>query len=124
VAWQGMDPRLEGHMIALTGGLNRWFLRHPFRGPVICFIIGWIVLGLSFIPGMGRLIYLTIPPFLIGLLLLAYALIRRATGITFVEDEDVEEELPPETPVDVDKQTRQQAVERWRRWEREDRHRQ
>ena len=72
------DPRLEGYRIPQTGWLNRWLLRHPIRGPVICFIIAGIILGLSFIPGIGRLVFLAIPPFLFGLFLLIYALLRRA----------------------------------------------
>ncbi|HEY33268.1 MAG TPA: hypothetical protein G4O10_09235 [Dehalococcoidia bacterium] len=123
MAWQGMDPRLERHMIPVTGGLNRWFLKHPFRGPVICFIIAGIFIGLSFIPDMGRLIYPAIFPFLIGLFLLIYALLRKALGITFVEDEDVEEEPSPETPSEADEQARQQALARWQRRARHDRHR-
>ena len=123
MAWQGMDPRLEGHMIPLVSGLNRWLSKHPFRGPVINFIIGGILIGLSFIPDMGRLVYLAIFPFLIGLLLLVYALLRRALGITFVEDEDLEEGPPPETPTEIDEQARQQALASWRQRARQDRHR-
>jgi hypothetical protein len=123
VAWQGMDPRLEGHMISWTGGFNRWLLRYPFRGPVINFIIVGIFIGLSFIPGMSKLVYWAILPFLIGLLLLAYALIRKALGITFAEDEELEEEPPPEIPVEVDEQARQRALASWRRRARQDRHR-
>jgi hypothetical protein len=118
-----MDPRFERHGVSQMGWLNRWLLRHPIRGPVICFIVAGIFICLSSIPEMGKLIYLAIPPFLIGLLLLVYALIRRALGITYVEDEDVEEEPPPETPIKVDEQARQQAVESWRRRVRQDRHR-
>ena len=123
MAWQGMDPRLEGHMITLMSGLNRWISKHPFRGPVINFIIGGILIGLSFIPDMGKLVYLAIFPFLIGIFLLAYALIRKALGIIFVEDEDTEGELPPETPIKVDEQARQQALASWRRRTRQDKHR-
>ena len=122
MAWQGMDPRLEGHMMPLMSGVNRWLSKHPFRGPVICFIIGGILIGLSFIPDMGRLVYPAIFPFLIGLFLLIYALLRKALGITFVEDEDMQEEPPPETPVEVDEQARQKAVASWRRRARQDRH--
>ena len=86
MAFHGMDPRLEGHMMSTTGGLNRWFSKHPFRGPVISFIIAGIFIGLSFIPGMNILVYWAIFPFVIATLLLIYALIRKALGITFVED--------------------------------------
>ena len=123
MAWQGMDPRLEGHMISLTGGLNRWLLKHPFRGPVICFIVAVIFIGLSFIPGMRRLIYLAIPSFMLGLLLLSYALIRRSADTTSIGDKELKEEPPSETSVTVDEQARQQAVEKWRRRARDDRHR-
>lgn len=123
MAWQGMDPRLEGHMMPVTGGLNRWFSKHPFRGPVISFSIAGIIIGLSFIPGMSKLVYWAIFPFVIATLLLIYALIRRALGITFVEDEDAEEETPSETPIKIDEHARQQAVEKWRRRARQDRHR-
>ena len=118
-----MDPRMEGYRVPQTAWLNRWLLRHPIRAPVIGFIIAGIFIGLSFIPGMGRLIFLSIPPFLLATFLLIYALIRRAAGITFIEDEDVEEEPPPETPIEVDEQARQQAVARWRRRARQDRYR-
>ncbi|HEY40965.1 MAG TPA: hypothetical protein G4O18_03800 [Dehalococcoidia bacterium] len=123
MAWQGMDPRLEGHMYSLTGGLNRWLLKHPFRGPVICFIIGGIFIGLSFIPNMERLAFVAVPLFLVGFFLLVYALIRRALGITFVEDEDVEDEPPSETPLEVDERARERALASWRRRARQDRHR-
>jgi len=123
VAWQGMDPRLEGHMIPLMNGLNRWLSKHPFRGPVICFIIGGILVGLSFMPDMGSLIYSAIFPFLIGFLLLIYALLRKAFGITFVEDEGMQEEPPPETYIEVDERARQQALASWRRRARQDKHR-
>jgi hypothetical protein len=123
MAWQGMDPRLEGHMIPLMSGMNRWLVKHPFRGPVIGFIIAGIFIGLSFIPGMDRLIFPAIFPLLIATLLLIYALIRRALGITFVEDEDIKEEPPPETPIEVDERARQKAVDSWRRRARQDRHR-
>jgi len=121
VAWQGMDPRLEGHMIALTGGFNRWFLRHPIRGPVICFIVTVIFIGLSFIPGMGRLIYLAIFPFLIGLFLLIYTLLRRASEPSSTINYDQMDE-PPEEYTEVDEWARQQAVEKWRRRARQDSH--
>jgi hypothetical protein len=117
-----MDPRLEGHMIALTGGLNRWFLRHPIRGPVICFIVTVIFIGLSFIPGMGRLIYLAIPLFLVGLFLLIYALLRRAFEPPSTINYDQMDE-PPEEYIEVDEQARQKAVASWRRRARQDRHR-
>ena len=125
MAWHlggSMDPRMEGHMVSQTGWLNRWLLKHPIRGPVICFIIGGIVLGLSFIPDMEGLAFLAIPLFLMGLFLLVYALILRALGITFVEEEDVEEEPPSKTPVEIDERAREQALARWRRRARQDRH--
>ena len=122
MAWHGMDPRLEGHMMPLMGGINRWLSKHPFRGPVIGFIIAGIFIGLSFIPGMERLIFPAIFPLLLAILLLIYALIRRVLGITFVEYEDVGEEPPPETPVEVDERARQQAIDSWRRRARQDRH--
>ncbi|UCB43060.1 MAG: hypothetical protein JSV77_11570 [Dehalococcoidales bacterium] len=121
-AGSSMDPRFERYRVSQTAWLNRWLLRHPVRGPVIGFVIGGIIIGLSFIPGMGKLAFLAIPPFLLATLLLIYALIRRLLGITFVEDEDFEEEPPPETYVEVDEQVRQQAVASWRQRARQDRH--
>jgi len=116
-----MDPRFEEHMVSQTGGLNRWVLRHPFRGPVICFIIGGIILGLSFIPSEGMLYVLAIPPFLLGLFLLVYALLRRAVVLSSAEDSDLFDELPEEY-TEVDEQARQQAITKWRRRARQDRH--
>ena len=123
MAWQGMDPRLEGHMMPLMSGFNRWLSKHPFRGPVINFVIGGILVGLSFIPDMGRLVYIAIFPLLIGFFLLIYALLRKALGITSVEAEDLEEELPPETPIKVDEHAREQALASWRRRAKQDTHR-
>ena len=122
MAWQGMDPRLEGHMMPLMSGFNRWLSKHPFRGPVINFVIGGILIGLSFIPDLGRLVYIAIFPLLIGFFLLIYALMRKALDITSVEDEDAEEELPPETYSDVDERAREQALASWRRRARQDTH--
>ena len=120
--WGSMDPRFERYRVPQMGWLNRWLLRHPIRGPVIGFAIAGIIVGLSCIPGMDKLIFLAIPPFLLATLLLIYALIRRALGITFIEDEDFEEEPPPETYIEVDEQVRQQAVASWRQRARQDRH--
>jgi len=118
-----MDPRLEGHMIPLMSGFNRWLSKHPFRGPVINFIIGGTLIGLSFIPDMGRLVYLAIFPLLIGFLLIIYALLRKALGIMSAEDTDLQEGPPPETPIEVDEHAREQALASWRRRARQDTHR-
>ena len=117
-----MDPRLEGHRVSQTGWLNRWLLRHPIRGPVICFIIAGIILGLSFIPGIGRLFFLAIPPFLFGLFLLIYALLRRAFEPYSAKSYDPTDE-PPDELTEVDEQARQQALKKWRQRARQDRHR-
>lgn len=116
------DPRLEGYRIPQTGWLNRWLLRHPIRGPVICFIIAGIILGLSFIPGIGRLVFLAIPPFLFGLFLLVYALLRRAFGPYSAKSYNAEDE-PPDEPIEVDERARQQAVKKWQQRARQDRQR-
>jgi hypothetical protein len=80
-------------------------------------------IGLSFIPGMDKLIYLAIFPFLIATLLLIYAPVREIVSTTFVENEDVWEEPPSETSIKVDEQARQWAVESWRWRAIQDRHR-
>ena len=115
MAWHGMDPRLEGRMVSWSGGLNRWLLKHPIRGPVIGFIIAGIFIGLSFIPSMGRLVFLAIPPFLFGLFLLVYALLRRIFEPFTTESYDQIDESPEEYEehVEVDEQARQQALDSW-----------
>lgn len=118
-----LEPRLEGHRIPQTGWLNRWLLRHPVRGPVICFIITGIILGLSFIPGANALAFFAIPTFLLGLFLLIYAVIRRTFEPYSASSYDASNE-PPEEPVEVDEQARQQAVKKWQQRARQDRHRQ
>jgi len=122
VSWGSMDPRFEEHRVPPMAWLNRWLLRHPIRGPVICFVIAGIICGLSFIHGMGRLIFLAIPPFLFGLFLLAYAFLQRVINIASTENPDLVDE-PPDELLEVDEQARQQAVARWRRRARQDRRR-
>ena len=120
--WGSMDPRFDRYREPQTGWLNRWLLRHPIRGPVIFFVIGGAMIVLAFIIDKKELGLFSLFPFLLGLFLLIYALIRRAAGITYVEDDDLEEEPPQETPIEVDEQTRQQALASWRRRARQDRH--
>jgi len=115
-----LEPRLEGHRIPQTGWLNRWLLIHPIRGPVICFIITGIILGLSFIPGASGLVFLSIPTFLLGLFLLIYALLRRTFGPSSQKSYDPTDE-PQDELIEVDEQARQQAVKKWQQRARQDR---
>ena len=114
MSWSSIDPRMEEHEVAQTGWLNRWLLKHPIRGPVICFIIAGIFIGLSFIPGMGTLVFLAIIPFLTGLFLLIRALLHRAFGPYSTRNHEPMDE-PSEEYMEVDEQARQRAVEKWRR---------
>ncbi len=115
-----LEPRLEGHRIPQTGWLNRWLLRNPIRGPVICFVIAGVTLGLSFINGTGGLVFLSIPTFLLGLFLIIYALLRRSFEPPSSTNYDQMDESPEEY-IEVNEQARQRAVAKWRRRARDDR---
>jgi hypothetical protein len=90
-------------------------------GPITGFIIGGILIGLSFIPGLERLLIPAIILFLLSTLLLIYSLIRRAVERFSTEDSDLFDETPDEL-IEVDEQARQQAITKWRRRARQDRH--
>ena len=73
---------------------------------------------------MHGAMFLSIPLFLVGLLLLIYALIRKAVGLSSTKsnaspDESAEEHGEYK---EIDEQARQQAVDSWRRRARQDKY--
>ena len=115
------DGRLRKYM-GWTGWSNRFLLRHPILGPVLCFAGGGIIIGLSFLSGAYGLMFLSIIMFLPGLLLLIYALLRKVV-VTSPTNYQQSINEPSRELVEAKKKARQKAVASWRRRARQDRHR-
>ena len=72
------DPRLDKYNQPVTGGLNRWIVKHSILTPVIGFAVTAVLFAVSYFTGKVMLSRFAILPLIVSILLLIYGLIRKA----------------------------------------------